>query len=594
VQAAASSAYTEIQNLRKEVNFNGKSDTAYSLLKNLNESIEEIKNSVGGISTGTAEAQIKEVAQSIEKTREELKKAASEAGIKGAVAKEEVRKGPVTLDSLQNQMAELKAMLQAMKALLEKKEEPVVKTWFESGSVKLKMVVANPSDTEARTIPVKSYLPKGVKPEDITDKGNFQVSYDFELSLYYIYQEVLLQPKESITLELVMKDIWIVADEEIKAVKDHVNKIMNILKPTQYYNQAKPLADNIIERLDKIAETQNSIGVSTEEKLSKYETNVTLLKEAKKDLSVLEDLAIETGGIPGEKLFGESPESAAEPRIESTGLDIEKLGTIKFKIEVSNPVSSKETYGANPSAEKKVVPLKYYLPIEVKPEYIVDKGGLEIAYDYQKGIHYCYKNDIYLAPQEKKEFVVAVKDVWVIPEEQVQTLKAHAVKLMDMLKDSEYKEPSGFLGNKIVQELDGIIAIQNNPNVTVERHIGDYRTNLVKFDNARKDVAKLERLVIQAGGSPGLTLIGKGVGGLAGQPVSGLNRQTRGPADSQTTKGLELVGKSIFRGKAPDATTSWKIIWTIVAFLAVVSFLFFILWWTQIKRSEGKKKEKIG
>lgn len=95
-------------------------------------------------------------------------------------------------------------------------------------SVKLKMIVANPSDTEARTIPVRSYLPKGVKPEDIINKGNFQVNYDFELSLYYIYQEVLLQPKESITLELVMKDIWIVADEEIRAVKDHVNKIMNI------------------------------------------------------------------------------------------------------------------------------------------------------------------------------------------------------------------------------------------------------------------------------------------------------------------------------------------------------------------------------
>ncbi len=133
VQTAANSAYNEIQNLRKEVNFNGKSDTAYSLLKGINESIEKIKESVGGISTETAEAQIKEVAQSVEKTREELKKAASEAGIKGAVAKEEARKGPVTLDSLQNQMAELKAMLQAMKALLEKKEEPVVKTWFESG-----------------------------------------------------------------------------------------------------------------------------------------------------------------------------------------------------------------------------------------------------------------------------------------------------------------------------------------------------------------------------------------------------------------------------------------------------------------------------
>ncbi|MFH1245738.1 MAG: hypothetical protein V1662_04560, partial [Candidatus Omnitrophota bacterium] len=133
ISAAAGSACNEIQNLRKEVDLNGKSDTAYSLLKGINESIEEIKASVGGISTETAEAQIKEVAQSVEKTREELKKAASEAGVKGTMVKEEALKGPVTLDSLQNQMAELKAMLSAMQALMEKKEDPVVKTWFESG-----------------------------------------------------------------------------------------------------------------------------------------------------------------------------------------------------------------------------------------------------------------------------------------------------------------------------------------------------------------------------------------------------------------------------------------------------------------------------
>ncbi|MFH1245736.1 MAG: hypothetical protein V1662_04550 [Candidatus Omnitrophota bacterium] len=433
-------------------------------------------------------------------------------------------------------------------------------------SVKIKMLVANPSDTEARTIPVKSYLPKGVQPEDIIDKGNFQVNYDFELSLYYAYQEVLLAPKESITLELVVKDIWIVADEEISAVKDQARKIMNILKPTSYYEQAKPLADNIIERLDKITAAQETTGISTEARLSQYETNVTLLKEAKKDLSVLEDLAIETGGLPGEKLLGESSESA--------GLDIEKLGTIKFKIEVSNP-----------SSESRVIPLKYYLPVEVKPEYVTDKGGLEVAYDYQKGIHYCYKNDVNLGPQEKKEFVIAVKDVWIIPEERIQTLKFRTVKLLDMLQDTEYKEPAGFLGNKVIGELDKITAVQNNPDVSVEMHIGGYRVNLVKFDDARKDAAKLEQLVLQAGGSPGITLSAQRGG--EGKSSPGGGGVFRG------AQGMELVGKSVFRGKAPDTATSWKIIWTIIAFLAVVSFLFFILWWTQIKVGAGRKKEQI-
>jgi hypothetical protein len=54
-----------------------------------------------------------------------------------------------------------------------------------------------------------------------------------------------------------------------------------------------------------------------------------------------------------------------------------------------------------------------------------------------------------------------------------------------------------------------------------------------------------------------------------------------------------MISKSIFRGKAPDTGTSWRIIWIIVSFLAVVSFLFFILWWVQIKRGEGKRFEEV-
>jgi hypothetical protein len=40
-----------------------------------------------------------------------------------------------------------------------------------NASVKLKAIVANPSETEAKTVPVKFYLPKEIRPEDVT-KGD--------------------------------------------------------------------------------------------------------------------------------------------------------------------------------------------------------------------------------------------------------------------------------------------------------------------------------------------------------------------------------------------------------------------------------------
>ena len=127
----ANNAYTEIQQLRKEINFNGKSDTAYSLVKSINDAVTKIKEAVITIPAETAESKIKEMAESVKETKDMLKKAASEAGLKGGSAREEAKKGPATFESLQSQLLELKAMTEVIKKAEESKQEPVVKTWFE-------------------------------------------------------------------------------------------------------------------------------------------------------------------------------------------------------------------------------------------------------------------------------------------------------------------------------------------------------------------------------------------------------------------------------------------------------------------------------
>jgi len=448
---------------------------------------------------------------------------------------------------------------------------------YAAGTVKLKMIVANPSATEIKTVPVKTYLPKGINPEDISDKGKFEIGYDFDKSLYYAYQEVTLNPNESLTLELSMQDIWVIPQEEINSLKDHTQKIVSSLKNTEFYDQAKILGESVVSRLDKITEIQASSQANTEQGISNYEASSAVLKEAKKDVGVLEDMVLESGGLTGigsEGLIGEAA-SAAEPiKAQYTDLDIKKLGTVKFKIGLSNS-----------SGKEADIPLKYYLPVEVKPEYIVDKGGLDAGYDYERGVQYVYKDKVKLAPKEKKEFTIEIKDIWMIPQQQISVLKAHTEKLMGILADSKYKEPAKYLAAKIIFSLDNITSTQNNVNVSVERRIGDYRENLRKFDKARKDTSKLEKLVIQSGGSAGLTV-------AEGQNSEVVNYKLERTV-LRGAKGMELISKSIFHGKAPNVTTSWRIIWVIIGFLAVVSFLFFILWWTQIKVSAGKKHEEV-
>lgn len=444
--------------------------------------------------------------------------------------------------------------------------------------VKLKIVAVNPSTTESRIILIKTYLPKQVEPDDILEKGDFIVDYDFDQSLYYVYQDLELEPKETRKLGIAIRNIWVVPKEELAAYSTHVEKILEVLKGTQYYEQAEILAESIYKRINDISLRQGRPGVKVEERISEYETHLSILKEIKKDIGVLEDLSIEVGGLPGDKVLGENQAERENIHAQTPEVDFNTANTVTLKIEVRNPFK-----------EQRSLSVKRYLPKEVKQDYIINHQGLSLGYDYKKGVHYVENQAIELTPGEKQVFSVEIKDVWVIPHQRLQTLRSHTLKLMEMLKDTSYWQPGKFLGERAINLLDVILNSQLLPVTNVAAHIGEYRKNLGKYDDARADIAKLERLVIQAGGSPGITLISQDVkikqGGVI--PAGGKIKEEllRG------AKGVEMAGKIFFRGKAPDKISTWRVIWMIIGFLGTLSFLFFALWWTQIKIKQRRDVE---
>jgi hypothetical protein len=134
LETKVNAAYNEIQELRKELDFNGKSETAYTLVKNLSNTLEDVQGATAQVSESARADETDKMTESIEETRRALKEMAAKEGLKGAVV-EAAKEGPATLDGLQNRIAELKALIEAVKAVTDKQsEEPVVKTWFESGS----------------------------------------------------------------------------------------------------------------------------------------------------------------------------------------------------------------------------------------------------------------------------------------------------------------------------------------------------------------------------------------------------------------------------------------------------------------------------
>ncbi len=420
--------------------------------------------------------------------------------------------------------------------------------------ITLKTIAANPSSVKTQTVPFKSYLPEGVQPENVINIGDFKTGFDFDKSLYYVYRDITLAPKESIVLEVEIEDIWAIPESELNFLKDHLNETMKLLRNTKYYASAKLLGDNLSGKLEKIIVNEFAPAANADEYIALHESNKRALTEVKGTLSSLEDIVIELGGIyPDQVLVGDIPAEDEPAKKERGNLSAEGLGTVKFYVTVSNP-STEKTQSP---------PLKHYLPAEVRPEYVVDSGGLDIGYDAEKKLHYAYKESIEIEPLSSKEFIIEVKDVWFIPRSEIDSLGSRAKRLVNILKGSASYNAANSLGNSILKDLDEISGAQDTEDLSPDRHIGNYRSNINRLNETRGKINKLEKIVLQAGGLPSFSLLEEGSGA------------------SKSAEKIKLAGRSIFRGKIPSSSAVWNLIYMIIGFLALVSFLFFTLQFAQ-------------
>ena len=225
----------------------------------------------------------------------------------------------------------------------------------------------------------------------------------------------------------------------------------------------------------------------------------------------------------------------------------------------------------NPLAISNTAPLEYRLPSEIMPNLITDLGELEVRYDPEKKVHYLSAPNMAFAPHEKKSFAVELNDVWYIPDKQINDLRGHTAKLVNMFAGSEALPAAEFLGKRITQELADIDKSQQQTDLTADVHIGNCRLNTQRMEEVKKDIARLERLIVQTGGTPGLTMAKRDVKIKEGGVI---------PAAGSKAKLLGTVN-------------TWRIIWTIIIFAGIISAVFFMIWWMQIMKKDAIKLEKL-
>ena len=146
------------------------------------------------------------------------------------------------------------------------------------------------------------------------------------------------------------------------------------------------------------------------------------------------------------------------------------------------------------------VPLKYYLPRELKKEHIIETDtGVEVKYDTEKDQLYVEGN-FTLRAGETKTVSVRVQDVWQISETEINSLSKQAEDLGETLKNTSYFAQ----GVTLKSEIDINLARAGDflkDGITPEAKIKSYREAQIEIVSAKEKLERLKELVSLASSS---------------------------------------------------------------------------------------------
>lgn len=152
----------------------------------------------------------------------------------------------------------------------------------------------------------------------------------------------------------------------------------------------------------------------------------------------------------------------------------------------------------NPSKDQaQKAEVKAYLPKEIRLDDVLERGDLEVTYDNQQGAYFVY-GQYDLKPGETLEREIQIRDVWRIPDEELDSLKAEAAKTAALLLKTDFQERVDFLKTVIDTKLGKIIERQALPSASPDKHISKYRENLALLESVKQDMLLARSLLAQA------------------------------------------------------------------------------------------------
>lgn len=402
----------------------------------------------------------------------------------------------------------------------------------DAASVVLRIRAVNPSQTESAPVAIKSHLPARVRPEHIIRADGLTAGYDVKEGLYYVEGDVALAPKEVRTLEVEIEDIWTIPPARLQGLRKQAESLASLLSDSEHAETARRLQREVDAGLARVetAQQRAAIGlVQPLEHIQAYERNLEVFERTERDIGVLENLAIAAGKDPG-TLIG-APQVILKAPAED---EPAKEHRARVRLDLHNPSPN----------EKRTMKIKHYLPRELAVDDVLDAGELKVGIDSEKDMRYVY-GTAEIEPLQTVAYEIVVRDRWRVDDGRVPALYARATNMLAAAeRDGEFESVVTFARN--LSEKLGSIAKQPVPETLNAEYIAFYRDQRRELDKIDGQITRIENILRTAGES-----------------------------------GADFLKEAhdVFKAKAPEKKTTWAIIYMVIGFLFVVSFLFFLRWY---------------
>jgi len=378
-------------------------------------------------------------------------------------------------------------------------------------------------------------LPGEIKPEDVLDAAGLEIDYDVKNAGYFLHGKYRLEPKETKTLKVKVRDVWRLSDDQVKALRAEIDQGFNEMGAEKPGDNGQILKDRLTQKLDYVLNEEAQSTGSIDQRIDTYRSH----------LQTIRDIQTKT------RLIDYWRSDAKEE---------ENNKVISYMIEVENPTD-----------KLKKVKQQHVLPPEVRPEYIVDRQGYEIRFDEKKGNPFLFKEED-LAAKEKKSVKIGIKDVWFIPAKETVYLRERTKGIFNTLLNSKFFETAKQLNNDIVNNLDLIEALQAQQQPDIKQHIGAYRIDQKRFEQAKSDLDALEKLLARFRAD------------LEKSKIKNVMQKI------QALQSLSRISQAVF-DKKPAVNTAWKLIGIVMLFLALFTIIHFALWF--VRTAKEKKPEEM-